>query len=97
MFKHSISIPSGTPGRFDKVTEEYQELADARNQGDHLFQAIEAADLILATGQFALRQLGVPLFALVIFAYLRIPYKKVRRLILGPKDIRTCPDTNGQE
>lgn len=88
-FKHKIHIAQGTHGEFDKISEEYLELADAFTQKKKVFSILEAADLVAVTGEFTWRQFKVPLILIVILCYLRKPYKLVRnfymRTMYGPR------------
>lgn len=84
-FKHTIDIPIGKSGEFSKVTEEYMELMDAYSQGKKYFTVVEAADLVTVLGEFTRKKFKVPLILVVLFAYLRIPYKWIRNPFLRRK------------
>jgi hypothetical protein len=88
-FSHVQRIKSEKKGTIEKIAEEYTELIDASAQGKKIFSVFEACDLICATGAFTFRQFRVPLVFLIVLAYIRKPYKIIRKPFLdyfyGPK------------
>jgi hypothetical protein len=81
-FKHKINIPLGVEGDVSKIVEEFTEMIDTTNQNKSLFTIVEAADLITTVGAFTWKGYKVPFLFIVLFAYLRKPYKWVRDPIL---------------
>jgi len=84
-FTHVDKIPLGKSGEFSKVKEEYLELQDAYKQDKKFFCVVESADLITVIGEFTWKQYKVPLLFIILFAYLRKPYKWIRNPFLRRK------------
>lgn len=81
-FRHRRVIPLGKEGEFSKIKEEVIELMDAHEQGKKYFTFVECADLITSVGAFSWKQCRVPFLLVVLFAYIRKPYKWIRNPIL---------------
>lgn len=81
-FRHRTPIKLGVEGELSKIQEEFDELTDAYNQNKKFFTAVECADLISSVGMFSSKKIGVPLLLIIIFAYIRKPYKWIRNPIL---------------
>jgi len=81
-FRHRTPIELGIEGELSKIREEFDELTDAYNQNKKFFAAVECTDLISSVGMFSYKKIGVPLFMIIIFAYIRKPYKWIRNPIL---------------
>lgn len=81
-FTHKKKIKLGVEGEFSKINEEYHELADAYSQKKNFFTIVECADLVTAVGAFSWHQCKIPFLVIILFAYLRKPYKWIRNPIL---------------
>lgn len=80
-FEHINKIPAGEYGELSKINEELAELYDAHSQNKRIFSAVESADLLIALGSFSRSKLKTPLLLIILLAYIRIPYKLVRKLL----------------
>ena len=81
-FTHKKQIKLGVEGELSKIQEEFNELADAHSQDKAFFSIVECADLVTTVGMFSWHKYRVPLLVVVLFAYLRKPYKAIRNPIL---------------
>lgn len=84
-FRHGALIPLGKEGEISKIEEEYLELKDAVSQNKPFFSVIECADLITAVGTFSWNKFKVPFIVIILFAYIRKPYKWLRNPFLRRK------------
>ena len=94
MWNHVNHIPPGVKGELSKINEEHHELIDAHENSTNIHTIIEAADLIESVGQFAYKQLNVPLFVIIGITYLRKTYKPVRNItrdLLGKPKSHVLP------
>jgi hypothetical protein len=81
-FTHKKRIKLGVEGELSKIQEEFHELSDAHGQQKGFFSIVECADLVTTVGMFSWKQYRVPFLLVVLFAYLRKPYKAIRNPIL---------------
>lgn len=90
MYRHINVIKFGQKGEISKIDEELDELKDAYQHSTQFHSIIESADIIESVGQFTWKQYDCPLIFVVIFCYIRKPYKILRNVIL---DLCKIPKT----
>jgi len=65
---HKNEIHRGKVGQISKIIEEFEELVDAREQGDKIMQICELSDLVGAIEEFALVEFNLTLVDLIRFS-----------------------------